>query len=139
MGKFTHAEAYRLMSYVSDDGTTGELVWNSRDGVTPFIITSRDGQHQLTHTDWSHDIFARNFRPPPGFRLFVDMTQEMALEAARERVEEWWDHPEYPMKSRWPSKDAAAQALAAEYFGDGANPTLIEAPARPPVKKGPFG
>jgi hypothetical protein len=132
---FKHQEAFCLMSYVSDDGKTGELLWNSRDGVTPFVVHSRDGV-EMTHVDWASDICAPYFRPPPGMRVFVDMTEELALEAARENVEKWWDHPEYPMSSRWATKEDAAKALAADYVG---GVTTIETPARPPAKKGPFG
>ena len=138
MSRHVHGEAFNLMVYVSDDGQTGELIWNSRDGVTPFIVHSRDGV-EMTHVDWQSDVYAPRFRPPPGMRIFVDMTQEMAMKAALERVEDWWDHPDYPMHKRYSSKGEAAAALAVDYYGDGHNPTIIEAPARPARKKGPFG
>lgn len=131
---YQHGEAFCLMAYVSDDGRTGELIWNSRDGVTPFCITSRDGV-EMTHVDWQNDICVPNFRPVPGMRIFTDMDQEMAEEAARERVEDWWDHAEYPMRDRWTNKEAAVTDLAQGYVG---GVTVIEVPARPPVKKGPF-
>lgn len=40
---FDHAEAFRLMEYTQTNAEAGEeprvlLVWNSRDGVTPFIV-----------------------------------------------------------------------------------------------------
>lgn len=40
---FQHAEAFRLMEYTQTNATEGEQpevleVWNSRDGVTPFIV-----------------------------------------------------------------------------------------------------
>lgn len=130
-----HPEAFMLMGYVSDDGQTGELIWNSRDGVTPFCVSSRDGV-EMVHVDWRHDVYAPNFRPPPGMRIFVDMDQQLATQAARERVEHWWDHPDYPMSKRYTSKEEAALMLASEYIG---GVTVIEAPARPPVQKGPFG
>jgi hypothetical protein len=123
------------MSYVSDDGTYGELIWNSRDGVTPFCVTSRDGQHKMTHVDWGLDVRAPDFRPPPGFRYFVDMDEEMAREAAIESVDRYWDHPEYPLSERYPDQEAAIQMFVQEYLG---GVTVREAPARPPVKKGPF-
>ena len=129
-----HGEAFCLMTYVSDDGTVGELLWNSRDGVTPFCISSRDGV-ELTHVDWQGDIYAPNFRPPPGMRVFVDMTQELADKAARERVEDWWDHPEYPMSSRYATKEEAAAALASDYVG---GVTVVETPPRPPVRQAKF-
>lgn len=40
---FGHAEAFRLMTYAQTNAAEGEvpeelLVWNSRDGVTPFVV-----------------------------------------------------------------------------------------------------
>lgn len=32
---YQHAEAFCLMQYASKDGSEREIVWNSRDGVTP--------------------------------------------------------------------------------------------------------
>jgi len=127
--EYNHREAYCLMAYVSDDGLTGELIWNSRDGVTPFCVTSRDGV-EMTHVDWAKDVYAPQFRPVPGMRVFVDMTKEMASEAARENVERWWDHPEYPMSKRHRTKEDAAKVFAKEYVG---GVTIIETPARPSI------
>lgn len=52
--QFQHREAFSLMTYVQQDmpdGVAGEviLVWNSRDGVTPFIlhIGEKKFQHDL--------------------------------------------------------------------------------------------
>lgn len=49
---FDHAEAFRLMAYAQTNAAEGEepeelLVWNSRDGVTPFIahIGGKTYQH----------------------------------------------------------------------------------------------
>jgi hypothetical protein len=133
--KYQHGEAFCLMTYVSDDGQTGELIWNSRDGVTPFVVTSRDGV-EMTHADWHLDVRVPDFRPPPGMRMFVDMNDERALQVARARVEEWWDHPDYPMSARWTTREAAIADLAAEFVG---GVTVVEAPPRPPLQKGPFG
>jgi len=41
---YRHAGAFCLMTYRADDGTEEEQVWNSRDGVTPFVITLRSGK-----------------------------------------------------------------------------------------------
>ncbi|HXE05809.1 MAG TPA: hypothetical protein VN579_07475 [Bryobacteraceae bacterium] len=48
---FENAEAFMLMKYQSKDGTVTELLWNSRDGVTPFGIMAQEGEaecHRLT-------------------------------------------------------------------------------------------
>lgn len=64
------------MRYESDDHTVVEYLWNSRDGVTPFIITAKDGKTQLSHTNWKQDERRPNHKPMPGDRIFVDLTEE---------------------------------------------------------------
>lgn len=36
--KYKHAEAYCLMKYKCEKCGKTEILWNSRDGVTPFMI-----------------------------------------------------------------------------------------------------
>jgi hypothetical protein len=83
-----HAEAFTLMTYVSDDGTETERVWNSRDGVTPFVITLRSGK-TATHRDWAADEYLPNYVPPAGSRVFVDLTPELARKSAAANVARW--------------------------------------------------
>lgn len=47
--EFDHAEAFMLMTYKEVDGDGQLLVWNSRDGVTPFVINigSKKYQHDI--------------------------------------------------------------------------------------------
>jgi hypothetical protein len=81
---FAHGEAYRLMKYVSEADGRVEWLWNSRDGVTPFMIIDNLGcarglpaskgfrKPVMTHEDWQEDAFVPNFVPPVGMRIFVD-------------------------------------------------------------------
>lgn len=88
--KYNHAEAFCLMEYVSDDGTEKEVIWNSRDGVTPFVITLKSGK-TAHHHDWSKDRCVPDFKPPKGTRMFVDMTEERARERATKMAAHYWD------------------------------------------------
>lgn len=47
--RFGHAEAFMLMTYREVDGDSALLVWNSRDGVTPFVINigAKKYQHDI--------------------------------------------------------------------------------------------
>jgi hypothetical protein len=89
----THAEAFALMTYRADDGSEEERIWNSRDGVTPFVVTLRSGK-QATHVDWRSDVPDPAYRPQPGERVFVDLTPERALAKATARVDAWLAGPE---------------------------------------------
>jgi len=83
------AEGFKLMKYATDGGYV-EVIWNSRDGIAPFIIRSRDGQ-EMHHIDWSGDVFAPFHEPKLGDRIFVDLTYERALEGRRAYVERYWN------------------------------------------------
>lgn len=51
MPAFKHAEAFRLMTYRSEGRTEVLRIWNSRDGVTPFIC-------HVNGLKFTHDIKA---------------------------------------------------------------------------------
>jgi hypothetical protein len=119
-------EAFNLMKYATKDGTEVEWIWNSRDGVTPFVVHSRSGA-EMSHVQWQFDVRIPNYQPLPGERIFVDMTDGYADLLARQRVDEWWDHPDYPMRDAFPDKTTAVATLAKDYLGDGDRPTLIDA------------
>ncbi len=122
-------DSFMLMLYASKDRSVTEYIWNSREGVTPFIVMSRDGKTELQHEAWDRDIYCPTFRPPKGMRIFVNLTREKAAEHARRVVEKAWDHPQYPMKDSYDSKDEAVKAMTEEYynsFGAGTTPDIVE-------------
>lgn len=128
-----HAEAFALMLYANEDGSAWEWIWNSRDGVTPFIVSVRlrevfdpyDARQRLTHVHFDRDRYVPDYVPQPGERVFVSMTRERARELATLHVERHWDDPKYP-RARYASKEEAIAAIASEYFGNGNNPDLVE-------------
>lgn len=73
---FKHAEAWALMNYRAQDGGDRERIWNSRDGVTFFIVRTRDGMQQLGHVDFHSDICDPAHVPDVGDLIFVDATIE---------------------------------------------------------------
>lgn len=104
-----HVEAFCLMKYRADDGEE-EILWNSRDGVTPFMIRLRSGK-EASHVEWHLDKYAPDYIPPVGSRIFADLTEEKAREMVRERVEELWNHSEYPAHAYFESKKDFEEAL----------------------------
>lgn len=121
-----HPEAFMVMRYESTDGSIVEHIWNSRDGVTPFCITALDGTTELRHTRWNEDRYCPDHAEHmvAGMRYFTDLDPEAALMMAEGRVEAWWDHPQYPMRGRWPTKDEAAKALAKDYLSTPGSPHI---------------
>ena len=53
--KYKHAEAYCLMKYKCEKCRKTEILWNSRDGVTPFMINCEKCDGHMQHTDWNED------------------------------------------------------------------------------------
>jgi len=125
-GGYLHKEAFHLMKYATTDGSEVEWLWNSRDGVTPFIIHSRSGA-EMRHVQWQFDVRIPNYQPLPGERIFVDITPGYAELLAHQNVDLYWEHPEYPMSQAYADKEAAVEMLTREYLGDGDRPTVIEA------------
>ena len=86
----SHAEAFKLMKYRTDDGLEWEIIWNSRDGVTPFVVESKTGK-EMAHVDWDQDaIVPINYKPTPGTRMFVDATEKLLREKCWAYVNKYW-------------------------------------------------
>jgi hypothetical protein len=113
-----HAEAFAVMRYVAAGGKH-ELIWNSRDGVTPFV-TRIDGV-DLQHVDWGNDWYAPAYVPPIGSWIFVDMTAELAQRFAREYVDKYWDRGDgqsmvdHDYYSKMTKEEAIAEKAAAMF------------------------
>ncbi|WP_157874832.1 hypothetical protein [Paraburkholderia atlantica] len=73
-----HADGYALMWYACSCGHR-ERIWNSRDGVTPYVVPCPScGASSLTHVDWHDDQTRPTYTPHDGQRVFVDMTRAQA-------------------------------------------------------------
>lgn len=120
--EYNHAEAFCLMLYRSDDGAEAEILWNSRDGVTPFVISSQSGK-AMQHVDWHLDQRAPNYIPNVGDRIFIDLTLEKSFEYAARQVDKYWEDAKYPMCERYENKGQAIDLLAKNMCGwDGFRP-----------------
>lgn len=107
-----HAEAYHLMKYVCGNGHS-EIVWNSRDGVTPLAITCQTCRELAYHVEWNANIYDPEYKVQIGERFFRDITFKEARKIARQiRTEQ-----EVPFQSKYNS-------LAKEIYGNGHNPTI---------------
>lgn len=110
-GKYKHGEAFMLMLYASDDKSAMELLWNSRDGVTPFMLDHASGK-LMQHVAWQKDVRIERFLPPVGMRVFVDLTREKAEAFASKWAEEHWGNPEdeYALCHLYATKEEAEAA-----------------------------
>jgi hypothetical protein len=110
---YQHGEAYCQMTYLADDGSgETETVWNSRDGVTPFVITLRSGK-TAHHHDWSADQrMPEDWTPPSGMRIFTDLTRQRARMLAAAAVAHWLSDPETASHFRMVYGADEARAIA---------------------------
>lgn len=123
---YAHPEAFTLMWYegkAADGSEIRERIWNSRDGVTPFIVRSRtEPSVELTHAKWATDVYDPSYAHTNlkiGDRVFVDMTHERATEIAaglRARWErEWTDYLlkrwAGAVRANWPDPSASADVV----------------------------
>lgn len=89
-----HKEAFMLMRYWCD-GEHPELIWNSRDGITPFSVRCHSCQLTAYHVDWHRDLYAPDYNPPLGDRYFRDGLPEEAAAIMRHRIEAL--RPDFPI------------------------------------------
>jgi hypothetical protein len=124
-----HTDAYKLLSYRSKDGQHEETIWNSRDGIAPVLVPSRDGKQTLYHCHRERDLYAPDHQPQEGERIIVDLQLDRALELARQHVREWWMHPTQPMREHpvyaLMTQEQAIGYLAKTYMGEDGEPDVI--------------
>lgn len=112
-GPHVHREAFALMQYESAETpvpSVRRLVWNSRDGVTPFGFTDPTTGIGLTHVRWSEDRYVPDHVPDPDQLVFVTEWPSMAEFTARARrmIER---APQYA-PPEGPDRDALVKQLA---------------------------
>ena len=86
-----HGEAFMLMTYACKCGHR-EVIWNSRDGVTPFCMGCPScGELSLQHINFRGDIYAPDHKTHPGQRFWRDGTPDEAEAIMRRRIERMRD------------------------------------------------
>lgn len=119
---YDHAEAYCIMSYRCNACQSVEKLWNSRDGVTPFIIgCAQDGcDGEAQHIHWASDKRAVDHIPEIGDRIFIDLSEEQALEIAKRRIE----GTDFPIPEQYDSAEEFATELADSIYNGGIEPDI---------------
>ena len=73
---YNHNEAYAKMLYQCEDCKNIEVLWNSRDGVTPFIIACSLCDSDMQHICFELDVRLLWIKPEIGMRIFIDCPRE---------------------------------------------------------------
>jgi len=99
MNKFKHVEAYCFMEYTCEKNHKHiEILWNSRDGVTPFIIQCNQCDGMMQHSNWHYDTrYVSNTlnHLKDGQRYFVDIDEKLYIENIKKLIEEYKSDEEY--------------------------------------------
>lgn len=129
-----HREAYCLMNYRCEACGAEEVLWNSRDGVTPFSIPciscGADSLTGMTHVHFERDRLAPLYSPRPGQRYFADMSPERARAAANRNADRLVSMGRIPSNDR----NRVSDDLFRDYYRDGTAPDILRVPTpRPPI------
>jgi hypothetical protein len=86
-----HAEAFCHMTYESADPRKyiKLRIWNSRDGVTPFCMYSKEFGVQLQHSHWASDVCDPTYKPKKGDLIWKTYTEKEAEDSARRTLQRW--------------------------------------------------
>ena len=123
MTKYNHAEAFCLMLYTCKDCGFIEVLWNSRDGVTPFIINCRNCKGEAMHQEMALDVRMPNYKPGLGQRIFIDVTKEKAEEYAKKRMDSF-KNTEYEVPETSTRYKEVLQGVIDQMFHNGEAPDI---------------
>lgn len=90
---FVHVEAYKLMKYRCNQCGFHEVIWNSRDGVTPFITRCPKCGGEEQHVEWQRDKLAMEHIPHKGQRVFIDLPTSLKYPLALRRIQSFVGTP----------------------------------------------
>ena len=127
MSPYLHKEAFCLMLYVCQECGHKELLWNSRDGVTPFSLTCVKClvPCKAYHKHWEQDRRLPDFKPEDGMRIFVDLTPERARHHAEEVVAKYWEADNRPMSADYSDKQTAIKLVMEGMMQNKGAPDII--------------
>lgn len=117
---FQHKEAFCLMNYRCQRCNQVELLWNSRDGVTPFIVrcAQPECKGEMQHIDFWRDRPVGELSNEAN-RVFINLTREAAKAIAEQIVKH---HEE---QTGEPAHRDMLRELTESYYGGGIQPHVV--------------
>jgi len=112
--KFNHKEAFCHMRYRCEICGEEIMIWNSRDGVTPFGVSciNKLCSGSMTHINWNQDKFDKDYLPQGGDYVFIDLPKQLFDLYIKMRIRKYWDNETCPMSKYFKSKDEAFKKLS---------------------------
>lgn len=118
--QYNHKEAYCLMWYQSKGGHKIRI-WNSRDGVTPFIIYICGQEYQ--HVMWQLDDCQPGYKLSGGDLYFRDFTEDEAKFFAKRRLDSC-KGTAYEVPENSEHYERTLSAIIEDIYKDGKSPKL---------------
>lgn len=87
-----HVEAFCFMEYTCEKCDKTEIIWNSRDGVTPFCVNCINCDGTMQHSNWHKDIRFVSYtldHLSEGQRYFCDLTRELYIENIKNLIKKY--------------------------------------------------
>ena len=134
-----YKEAFCQMLYRCEKCGFLEILYNSRDGVTPFIIGCRQCNGAAHHIQWHLDNKVMGYKPPKGSRIFVNMDADKAREIATRRLDSFRGQGDFtPPSTISPEYTELFENLVNDIFADGTTPDIVKVedlPVEPAASK----
>jgi len=117
--KFNHKEAFCMMTYECEDCERKVNIWNSRDGVTPFMVKCRYCKSgAMKHINWEDDVIMPYYHVKLGDFVFVTQTQEEYVEEQKERAKKiWWSDKD--CRDNYDSLEQFQECLSSSGYHEG--------------------
>lgn len=110
-----HPEAFCVMKYKCEKCLSIEMIWNSRDGVTPFTIMCKCGGC-MEHVEWKNDIKIS--------RVFISISTKEAEEIAVKRVDSIAKNQGVTHSKE--ERLNLIENVAKDIYGEGRTPTSVK-------------
>lgn len=120
--KLKYPEAFCLVCYAPPDNKNGEILWNSRDGFVPPVITSPIDGQPMHRTAIS---FAPAHQPVVGERIIVDMTEQRARVLAAEELQRAERTERALLEERFSTREEALEAYMRRFSIPGTPDVLV--------------
>ena len=94
-----HAEAFCMMKYTSNKNPrkfAEVIIWNSRDGVTPFIFFDETLGMEFQHSDFKSDLYAPDYKPVKGDLIWATYDEVTGRKAMLRQFEIIKEHAADP-------------------------------------------
>ena len=112
---YKNNDAFLLMNYRCEKCGQLEIIWNSRDGVTPFTAKCQKCDGWISHILWECDKRTPEYKPKIGSRIFINLTEGRYNQKKKEYIDNNWENGPMAMCKAFKTKEEAFRILANDF------------------------